>query len=86
MNIHVGNLAKETGETQLRETFAQFGEVTRVKIILDKITNTPKGFGFVDMPTTEHAKAAIAGLHGKDLGGNILQVSESRSGGDRTTI
>jgi RNA recognition motif-containing protein len=85
MNIHVGNLARETSEPQLRESFAKFGEVTRVKIVLDKIDGTPKGFGFVEMPTSDHAKAAIAGLHGKDLGGRILEVSESRSQGDRST-
>jgi len=85
MNIHVGNLARETNESQLRESFAKFGEVTRVKIVLDKIDNTPKGFGFVEMPTVEHAQAAIAGLHGRDLGGRLLEVSESRSQMDRST-
>lgn len=78
MNIHVGNLAKETSEQQLRESFAKFGEVTKVKIVMDKVTTLPKGFGFVEMPTLEHANAAIVGLNGKDLGGNLLAVSESR--------
>lgn len=78
MNIHVGNLAKETTETQLRESFAKFGEVTKVKIVMDKVTTLPKGFGFVEMPTLDHANAAIVGLNGKDLGGNLLAVSESR--------
>ena len=78
MNIHVGNLAKETSEPQLRESFATFGDVTKVKIVMDKITGMPKGFGFVEMPTLDHANAAIAGLNGKDLGGNLLAVSESR--------
>lgn len=78
MNIHVGNLAKETSEPQLRETFAKFGEVTKVRIVMDKVTTLPKGFGFVEMPTLEQGNAAIAGLNGKDLGGNLLAVSESR--------
>ena len=78
MNIHVGNLAKETSEPQLRESFAKFGDVSKVKIVMDKLTGTPKGFGFVEMPTLDHANAAIAGLNGKDLGGNLLAVSESR--------
>lgn len=79
MNIHVGNLAKETSEPQLRESFATFGDVTKVKIVMDKITGIPKGFGFVEMPTLDQANAAIAGLNGKDLGGKLLEVSESRS-------
>ena len=79
MNIHVGNLAKETSEPQLRESFAKYGDVTKVKIVMDKIAGTPKGFGFVEMPTLDQANAAIAGLNGKDLGGNLLAVSESRS-------
>jgi RNA recognition motif-containing protein len=84
MNIHVGNLAKETDEPQLRESFAKFGDVTKVRIVMDKVTGTPKGFGFVEMPTLDHANAAIAGLNGKDLGGHLLAVSQSRSGEDRT--
>jgi len=85
MNIHVGNLAKETSEPQLRESFAKFGDVTKVKIVMDKIAGTPKGFGFVEMPTLDQANAAIAGLNGKDLGGHLLAVSESRANEDRST-
>ncbi|MBI5265840.1 MAG: RNA-binding protein [candidate division Zixibacteria bacterium] len=83
MNIHVGNLARETSEPQLRDSYAKFGEGSRVRIVLDKLDGRPKGFGFVEMPTQEHAQAAIAGLNGTDMGGKIMEVSEARSNGAR---
>ncbi len=81
MNIYVGNLARETAEQELRQSFEKFGEVTRVSIVLDKIDGRPKGFGFVEMSSDEHGKAAIAGLNGKEMGGRALNVNEARSKG-----
>ncbi len=81
MNIYVGNLARETAEQELRQSFEKFGEVTRVSIVLDKIDGRPKGFGFVEMSSDEHGKAAIVGLNGKELGGRTLNVNEARSKG-----
>jgi RNA recognition motif-containing protein len=78
MNIYVGNLAREVTEDQLKEAFAAFGEVKSVAIIKDKLTGEPRGFGFVDMPSNEQAKAALAELDGKELGGKALKVNEAR--------
>ena len=78
MNIYVGNLSHETTETELRQAFEKFGEVTKVSIIIDRDTNQSKGFGFVELGSKEHGQAAIAGLNGEQLGGRKLTVSEAR--------
>ncbi|OCR92998.1 RNA recognition motif domain-containing protein, partial [Campylobacter fetus] len=65
-------------ESELREVFSSFGEVTRAKIVKDKETNRSKGFGFVEMSSDEQAKKAIEGTNGKDVGGRALRVNEAR--------
>ncbi|KAA3686999.1 RNA recognition motif domain-containing protein, partial [Campylobacter fetus] len=55
MNIYVGNLSYRMTESELREVFSSFGEVTRAKIVKDKETNRSKGFGFVEMSSDEQA-------------------------------
>jgi RNA recognition motif-containing protein len=77
MNIYVGNLAHNVTEEQLRELFAQFGDVTSVKIITDKFTNSPRGFAFVEMPVAAEAQQAMEELNGKDLGGQKLRINEA---------
>lgn len=83
MNIYVGNLARETTEAELRRAFEAFGQVSSVAIIKDKYSGESRGFGFVEMPNTAEAQAAIAGLNGKDLGGRTLNVNEARPREDR---
>ena len=78
MNIYVGNLSNGTLEPQLRETFAKFGKVTSVDINSSKDEGKQKTYGFVEMPSNEHAQAAIDGLHGKELSGNLLKVNEAK--------
>ena len=78
MNIYVGNLPREATEDDLKEAFEAFGEVTSVKIIKDKFTGDPRGFGFVEMSNNTEAQAAISGLDGKDLKGSALRVNEAR--------
>jgi len=78
MNIYVGNLSYAVTEDDLRRSFAAFGDVASVTIIKDKFTGQPKGFGFVEMPSSEQAKAAIAGLNGKDVQGRALSVNEAK--------
>jgi len=70
MNIYVGNLPREASEDDLRKAFEAFGEVSSVKIITDKFTGDPRGFGFVEMSNSSEAQAAISGLDGKDLKGS----------------
>ncbi len=78
MNIFVGNLSRETAEADLRQAFEAFGQVTRATVIIDKMTNQSKGFGFVEMSSKEEADAAITGMSGKELHGRTLNVSEAR--------
>ena len=59
MNIYVGNLPFSTTQDELRSVFAAFGEVTAARIVNDRETGRPKGFGFVDMPNADEAKNAI---------------------------
>lgn len=78
MNIYVGNLPRELTESELRKAFEAYGKVDAVTIIKDKFTGSSRGFGFVEMPQTEEAKAAIAGMNGRELGGRKLTVNEAR--------
>jgi RNA recognition motif-containing protein len=91
MNIYVGNLARDAGEDDLRAIFSEFGQVSRVTILKDRLSGEPRGFGFVEMPSAEEAAAAIAGANGRDLKGQSLRVNEARPrednpdrGGDRS--
>ena len=81
MNIYVGNLPREVNEEELRGTFEPFGQVTSAKIITDKFSGVSRGFGFVEMADDEEAKAALAGLNGKELKGRTLTVNEARPRG-----
>jgi RNA recognition motif-containing protein len=78
MKIYVGNLSKETTEPQLRETFEKFGEVTSANIVMDKESGKSRGFGFVEMASTEHGQKAITEMDSKDLAGNPLKVNEAK--------
>ena len=77
MNIYVGNLSYEVTEAELRQAFEAFGQVTSIKIITDKFSGMSRGFGFVEMSTKE-GNAAISGLNGKELKGQMLNVNEAR--------
>ncbi|MFY9705647.1 MAG: RNA-binding protein [Desulfobacterales bacterium] len=78
MNIYVGNLAFGITEDELRQAFEAFGKVDTATIIKDKYSGQSKGFGFVEMPSGDEARAAIEGLNGKDLKGRNLNVNEAR--------
>ena len=78
MNIYVGNLSYSATEDDLREAFESFGQVDSVKIITDKYSGRSKGFGFIEMPEEESAKAAIEKMNGEDVKGRALRVNEAR--------
>ncbi len=91
MKMFVGNLSRDTTEDDLRQTFGEFGEVTSVAIITDRMTGDPRGFAFVEMANPDEAKTAIEALPGKELHNMELVVNEARprpershsGGGDR---
>ena len=78
MNIFVGNLAFGTTDHDLRQLFESHGAVDTINVITDRDTGRSKGFGFVEMPDSAAAKAAIQGLHGKELDGRTLTVNEAK--------
>ena len=78
MNIYVGNLAFSTTEAEVRQLFESYGVVDKVSVITDRETGRPRGFGFVEMPDSTAAKAAIAGLQGKALAGRTLNINEAK--------
>ena len=78
MNIYVGNLPYSTSSDDLQEVFSSFGEVSAARIVNDRETGRPKGFGFVEMPNDSEANAAIEALNGNDIGGRKAVVNEAR--------
>jgi RNA recognition motif-containing protein len=83
MEIFVGNLAYTATDQDVRQLFEPYGAVERVHIPQDRETGRPRGFGFVTMPDTTEARAAIDGLQGATLGGRALSVNEARPREDR---
>lgn len=78
MNIYAGNLAYDVTESDLREAFAAFGEVSSAALITDKFSNESKGFGFVEMPNAAQAQAAIRGLNETALKGRNMRINEAK--------
>jgi len=83
MNIYVGNLLFDVTEDELKELFAPFGQVTEVRLIMDKFSGKTKGFGFIEMPSKEEAQKAIDALNGKDVRGRAMTVNEAKPKVDR---
>ena len=86
--LFVGNLSFDTTENDLNDAFAAFGTVTETNLMMDRMTNRPRGFGFVTMSTPEEAQKAIEGMNGKTIDGRALTVNvakprEERPGGGR---
>jgi RNA recognition motif-containing protein len=78
MNIYVGNLSRDTAEGEIRQAFEGFGAVSSINIIKDKFTGDSRGFGFIEMPNSTEAEAAISGLNGKEMNGRELNVNQAR--------
>jgi cold-inducible RNA-binding protein len=76
--LFVGNLSFDTTENDLQDTFSAHGSVVQVDIPQDRMTNKPRGFGFVTMSSKQEADAAVTALNGTDLHGRALTVNEAR--------
>ncbi len=83
MNIYVGNLSYNVSEENLRQAFEALGQVSSARIVKDKYSGQPRGFGFVEMPDLAEAQAAIKNLNEKDLLGQQMNVNEARPRTDR---
>ncbi len=78
MNIYVGNVNYQATEDMLRNLFEQYGEVSSVKIITDKVSGRSKGFAFVEMDNDDEAREAIENLNGREFSSRELTVNEAR--------
>jgi cold-inducible RNA-binding protein len=76
--LYVGNLTRSVASSDLREWFAQYGNVLSARVVLDRETDRSKGFGFVEMETDDQAQAAIDGLNDHEHEGRQLTVNEAR--------
>lgn len=89
MNIYVSNLSFNVADEDLRDFFADYGEVSSAKVITDKFTGKSRGFGFVEMPDEESAKKAIqeldqAVVEGRTIGVSVAKPKEQRSDNNRS--
>uniref|UniRef100_A0A7V4E3F3 RNA-binding protein n=1 Tax=candidate division WOR-3 bacterium TaxID=2052148 RepID=A0A7V4E3F3_UNCW3 len=78
-SIYVGNVAYNVTEEMLNNLFSQFGKVVSVKIIVDRFSNRPRGFAFIEMSNDEEALNAISNLNGRNFEGRNLIVAEAKS-------
>lgn len=77
MNIYVGQLPYSVTEEKLREMFLEYGEVSRLKLIMDKYSGQSKGFGFIEMPNNSEADQAIKGLNKSTVNGREIKVNQA---------
>ncbi len=82
--LYVGGLPYATSESQLNDLFGSHGTVESTRVITDKFTGQSRGFGFVEMSSSEEANAAIAALNGTQLDGRTLTVNEAKPQEART--
>lgn len=78
MKIYAGNLSYNTTDEDLKKAFEQFGKVESAVVVTDKIDGRSKGFGFVEMSSSDEAITAIKEMNGQELNGRELKVNESR--------
>jgi RNA recognition motif-containing protein len=78
VNIYVSNIAFTATTHDLRQLFESYGAVDKVSIITDRDTGQSRGFGFVEMPDSTAAKAAMQGVQGTELAGRTLTVDEAK--------
>ena len=78
MNLYVGNLSYDLTEARLREIFEEYGDVNSPRLITDRDTGRPRGFGFVEMSDKASGQAAIDNLHEQEVEGRRIVVNEAR--------
>jgi RNA recognition motif-containing protein len=76
--LYVGNLSYDTDESALRELFGKAGNIRSVSIMMDRMTNRPRGFAFVEMETPAEALKAIQMCNGQEVDGREIKVNEAR--------
>jgi RNA recognition motif-containing protein len=82
--LYVGNLTYGVTDSDLQNLFSPHGTVQSAQVIMDRDTGRSKGFGFVEMDTSEQAQAAITALNGKETDGRVLTVNEAKPREERS--
>jgi len=85
MNIYVSNLSFAVQDEDLKSYFAEYGEVTSAKVIMDKFTSRSKGFGFVEMTDDAAAQKAITELDGAMVDGRSIKVNVAKPKEERSS-
>jgi len=83
MNIYISNLSFKVEDSDLRQLFEEYGEVSSAKVITDRYTGRSRGFGFVEMPDNEAAQKAVNELNQAEYDGKVITVNEARPREDR---
>jgi RNA recognition motif-containing protein len=78
MNLYVSNLGFNTGDEELKNLFLPFGSVSSAKVIMDRVMNKSRGFGFVEMPDDAAASKAMNELNGTMADGRSIKITEAR--------
>jgi len=78
MKLYVGNLSKQITDAQLNDLAVPFGTIVSANVATERSSGESKGFGFVEFSTADEARAAITGLDGRDVNGQLLKVNESK--------
>ena len=83
MNLYISNLSYNISDDDLRQLFADYGEITSAKVIMDRETGRSRGFGFVELSDDELAKKAIEELNQASYDGKVINITEARPREDR---
>jgi RNA recognition motif-containing protein len=78
MKLYVGNLSKQITDAQLNDLAVPFGTLVSANVATEKSTGASKGFGFIEFSNADEARAAITGLDGRDVNGQVLKVNEAK--------
>ncbi|GHV66564.1 RNA-binding protein [Bacteroidia bacterium] len=83
MNIYISNLSYGVSDTDLKDLFAEYGDISSAKVITDRETGRSRGFGFVEMPNDEQAQKAIDELNQATYDGKVINVNVAKPRDDR---
>ena len=83
MNLYISNLSYNISDEDLRQLFADYGEITSAKVVMDRETGRSRGFGFVELSDDELAKKAIEELNQASYDGKVINITEARPREDR---
>ncbi len=83
MKIYVGNLPYNITDESLEAMFSEFGTVENIKLVMDRFSGRPKGFGFLEMPDNSEADKAMKALNGKQMDGRAIKVNQANPEGKK---